>query len=164
MNFLWITNNQNKTYFPYSIQDTLIREVTQAKYLGVTLNNKLTWNNHITNITGKANSVYGFMCRNFNNCPSKIKSALYKSMMRPILEYVGNVWSPHCDKDIQCMERVKRRAARFAANCYSRYHRITGTMQKLNWPTFNPLTPKSHYSGFVIKFILKIITRACLVL
>ena len=53
----------------------------QAKYLGVTLNNKLTWNNHITNITGKANSVYGFMCCNFNNCPSKIKGALYKSMI-----------------------------------------------------------------------------------
>ena len=133
--FLRITNKQNRTYFPYSIQDTLIREVTQAKYLGVTLNNKLTWNNHIANITGKANSVHGFMHRNFNNCPSKIKSALYKSMMRPILEYAGNVWSPHCDKDIQCMERVQRRAARFAANCYSRYHSVTDMMQKLNWPT-----------------------------
>ena len=72
---------QNRTYFPYSIQDTLIRKVTQAKYLGVTLNNKLTCNDHITNITGKANSVYGFMHRNFNNCPSKLKSALYKSIL-----------------------------------------------------------------------------------
>ena len=35
--FLRITNKQNRTYFPYSIQDTLIREVTQAKYLRVTL-------------------------------------------------------------------------------------------------------------------------------
>ena len=68
---LLITNKQIRTYFPYSIQDTLIREVTQAKYLGVTLNNKLTWK--------KANSVYGFMRCNFNKCSSKIKSALYKS-------------------------------------------------------------------------------------
>ena len=30
--------------------------------------------------------------------------------------------------------------------------------------SINPLTPKSHYSGFVIKFIIKIITHACLVL
>ena len=28
----------------------------------------------------------------------------------------------------------------------------------------NPLTLKSHYSGFVIKFIIKVITHACLVL
>ena len=55
--------------------------------------------------------------------------------MRLILEYAGNIWSPHCDKDIQCIERVQRRAARFAANCYSRYHSVTGMMQKLTWPT-----------------------------
>ena len=28
----------------------------------------------------------------------------------------------------------------------------------------NPLTPNGHYNGFVIKFIIKIITRTCLVL
>ena len=150
--FLWITNKQNRTYFPYSIQDTLIMEVTQAKYLGVTLNNKLTWNNHIANITGKANPVYGFMRRNFNNCPSKIKSALYKSMIRPILEYAGNVWSPHCDKDIQCIERVQRRAARFAANCYSRYHSVTDMMQKLNWPTL-----KQHRNESKLVMMYKVI-------
>ena len=89
------------------------------------------------------------MRRNFNNYPSKIKSALYKSMMRPILEYAGNVWSPHCDKDIQCMERVQRRAARFAVNCYSRYHSATGMMQKLNWPT---LKQRRNESKFVMMY------------
>ena len=28
----------------------------------------------------------------------------------------------------------------------------------------NPLRPKGHYSGFVIKFIIKFLTHACLVL
>ena len=86
----------------------------------ITLNNKLTWCNHITKITSKANSVYGFIHRNFNNYPTEIKSALYKSMVKPILEYVSNVLSPHCDKDVQCMEAAQRRAARFAVNCHSR--------------------------------------------
>ena len=40
--FLWITNKQNKIFFSYSVQDTLIKEVTRAKYLGVTLNSRLT--------------------------------------------------------------------------------------------------------------------------
>ena len=56
-------------------------------------------------------------------------------MVQPILEYASNVWSPHCDKDVKCTERVQRRAARFAVNCYLRYHSVTGMMQKLNWPT-----------------------------
>ena len=33
------------------------------------------------------------------------------------------------------MERVQRRAARFAVNCYLTYHSVTGMIQKLNWPT-----------------------------
>ena len=73
---LRITNKQNKIFFSYSIQDTLVKEVTQARYLGVTLNSKLTWSDHIVNITGKASSVYGFIRCNFNNCPVKTKSAL----------------------------------------------------------------------------------------
>ena len=92
-----ITNRQSRIFFPYTIQNTLIREVTQAKYLGVTFNSKLTWSDHIFNITNKANSVYGFLRRNFNNCPAKTKSALYKSLVRPILEYASNVWSSHCN-------------------------------------------------------------------
>ena len=84
--FLRITNKQSRIPFQCTIQSTLIREVTQAKYLGVTLNSKLTWSNHISNITSKANSVYGFLRRNFNTCPAKTKSALYKSMLQPILE------------------------------------------------------------------------------
>ena len=72
--FLRITNKQNKILFPYAIQNTPIREVSQAKYLGVTFHNKLTWSNHIYNITSKANTVYGFIRCNFNRCPSDIKS------------------------------------------------------------------------------------------
>ena len=119
----------------YTIQNTLIREVTQAKYLGITFNSKLTWSDHIFNITNKANSVYGFLHRNFNNCPAKTKSALYKSLVRPILEYASNVWSPHCNKDIQLIEAVQRRAARFTVNCYSRYESVSSMLEKLNWPT-----------------------------
>ena len=132
---LRITNKQNKILFSYSIQDTLVKEVTQARYLGVTLNSKLTWSDHIVNITGKASSVYGFICCNFNNCPVKTKSALYKSMVRPILEYASNVWSPHYNKDIQRIEAVQRRAARFTVNCYSRYQSVSSMLVKLNWPT-----------------------------
>ena len=133
--FLQVSNKQSILSFPYTIQNTSIREVTQAKYLGVTLNNKLTWSNHISNITNKANSVYGFLRRNFSNCTTKIKGELYKSMVRPILEYACNVWCPHYNKDIQLIEAVQRRAARFCMNCYSRYESVTSMLEKLKWPT-----------------------------
>ena len=53
-------------------------------------------------------------------------------MVQPILEYASNVWSQHYDKDVQYMEAVQRKAARFAVNCYSRYQSATGIKEKLN--------------------------------
>ena len=65
--FLRILINRTKFFFSCSIQDTLIKEVTQAKYLGITLNSKLklTWSDH--------NSVYGFIWHNFNIAQLKSK-------------------------------------------------------------------------------------------
>ena len=74
--FLRITNNKDIIDFYYSIQNSQIREVQQAKYLGVTLNSKLTWSDYIQIITKKVNSLYGFIRWNFNNCPINIKRLL----------------------------------------------------------------------------------------
>jgi len=133
--FLRITNNKDIINFQYHIQNSQIKEVQQAKYLGVTLNNKLTWSDHIQVITKKANSTYGFIRRNFNNCPTKIKSSLYLSLVRPILEYASTVWSPYYANDTHLIEAVQRRAARLAVNCYSRYQSVTSILEQLDWPT-----------------------------
>ena len=89
--FLRITNNKDVIYSQYSIQNSQIREVQQAKYLSVTLNSKLTWSDHIQAINEKANSTYGFIRRKFNSRPTNIKSSLYLSLvtLRPTLEYAA---------------------------------------------------------------------------
>ena len=71
--FLRVTNKKNIIKFQYFIQNNIIQEVQQAKYLGVTFNNKLSWSNHIKIICSKANSVVGFLRRNFYQCPTKNK-------------------------------------------------------------------------------------------
>ena len=64
--FLRVTNKKNIINFQYFIQNTNIQEVQQAKYLGVTINNKLSWSDHIKIISNEANSVVGFLRRNFS--------------------------------------------------------------------------------------------------
>jgi hypothetical protein len=41
-------------------------------------------------------------------------STLYKTLVRPIIEYATPVWSPYLAKDIVALEKVQRRASRLA--------------------------------------------------
>ena len=64
-----------------------------------------------------------------------MKSSLYKSLVRPILEYACTIWAPHCQRDIQHIEAIQRRAARFTMNRYGRYENVTNMLHQLDWPT-----------------------------
>ena len=53
-----------------------VRSVSNAKYLGVTLDEQLTFNEHIKKIANKANQVKSFLQRNIgSSCPAMVKEA-----------------------------------------------------------------------------------------
>ena len=135
--FLRITNKKHPILACYSLQNTTIKEVSYAKYLGVTIDQNLSWSEHIKQVTNKANRVKGFLQRNLNRCPLPIKSNCYKSLIKPILDYAAVIWAPHTQRDINVIENVQRRAARFVTNIYSRYASVTEMLSSLEWPTLS---------------------------
>ena len=102
-------------------------------YLGVTINQNLTWYNHIINICNKAYATRAFLQRNLRQCSPTIKALAYKTYVRPIVEYASVVWSPHVKGDISMLEMVQRRAARFVFNNFSTYSSVSSMLSKLNW-------------------------------
>ena len=56
-------------------------------------------------------------------------------MVRPSMEYAAAVWDPHHTGDIQHLEKVQRRAARWALNDYGRYNSVTSMLEILGWDT-----------------------------
>ena len=59
--------------------------------------------------------VNGFLRRKLHQCPVTVKSNCYKMMVRPIVEYASSVWAPHTLGNINQLEFIQRRAARFSA-------------------------------------------------
>ena len=55
-------------------------------------------------------------------------------MVRPIIEYASSVWAPYTLSNINQLEFIQRRAARFCCNDFSRYSSVT-RMMSLNLPT-----------------------------
>lgn len=97
----------------YKLNDDVLNVVTQAKYLGVTVTDNLSWSTHTSSVAARANSEIGFLWRNLRHCPKELREQAYISLVRSIMEYSASVWDPHLKKDKLELERAQRRAARF---------------------------------------------------
>jgi len=80
------------------VHDTTLAAVSSAKYLGVCINNKLSWNTHVDVTVKKATQSLNFIRRNFACCPAPIREQCYKTLVRPQLEYASSVW----DNPVKC--------------------------------------------------------------
>ena len=75
-----------------------MKEVTHAKYIGVIIDQNLSWNEHIKQISSKTTEVNVFLHRNLYHCPVNTKLYCYNAMVRRVLEYASPVWDPHTFK------------------------------------------------------------------
>ena len=63
----------------------------------------LTWTKQVEELVRKANKVLSLLKRKVHSKNMKNFSILYKTFVRPILEYASPVWSPHLAKDINAI-------------------------------------------------------------
>lgn len=133
---LTITRKKSPYMSNYRIQDHILEVKDQQSYLGVELRPNLRWDKHICKITGKANQSLGFVRRNFSRCPQLVKKQAVCALVRPHLEYAATSWDPYHKQDIQALEMVQRRAARFVTRDYNRQPgSATKILSDLQWPT-----------------------------
>ena len=71
--------------------------------------------------------------RNINVAPLQAKSQAYQTLVRPHLEYCSSVWDPHTQTDVNRIEAVQRRAARFCFRRYKRKSSPTLMQADLGW-------------------------------
>jgi hypothetical protein len=125
----YILSIKQSSSFTYSLNNTFLKQVSSNPYLGINFSQDLKWSDHIAKITKKANSTLGFLRRNLHRCPTSCRRGTYLSLIRSSLEYGSIIWDPYNKKDINTLEQVQRRAARFITGDYR--SRKTGCVQRL---------------------------------
>ena len=110
-----------------------VSTTSKHTYLGVTLDDHLTWSIHITNIANKATRMLNFLKRHLSKCSSNVKASAYLLMVRPLMEYVCVVWDPHYQSQVSVLEKVQRHAARWVLSDYSYHCSVSSMLEQLNW-------------------------------
>ena len=72
-----ITNKIKPIIGRYQVHGHILEQVNCAKYLGIYIDSKLTFNTHVDAIVKKANSTRAFLARNIPRCCRKIKQMAY---------------------------------------------------------------------------------------
>ena len=81
----------------------------EEKDLGILIHKSLKPSSQCAAAAKKANQILGQMARSFTY-RNKTWIRLYKTYVRPHLEYAIQSWCPWTKADIECLERVQRRA------------------------------------------------------
>jgi len=96
----------------YKLNGVQLQEVQEEKDLGITVTNNFEPSSQCAKAAAKAMQVLGLIKRNFVLKDEEDFRLLFNGFVRPHLEYCVSTWSPYLRKDIECLEKVQRRATK----------------------------------------------------
>ena len=89
---------------------TVLNNTVKEKDLGLTSSADMKVSEQCGIAAAKGNQMFGLIRRNIVYKETKLIIPLYKTIVRPHLEYCIQTWRPHRKKVIDMLERVQRRA------------------------------------------------------
>ena len=96
----------------YVMNGVRLETVEEEKDLGVIIRSDLKASSQCTQAYLKANRMLGVMNRTIQYKSREVMLSLYKTLVRPLLEFSTAAWSPHYVKDRVQLERIQRRFTR----------------------------------------------------
>ena len=96
----------------YNMDGKILDAIEKEKDLGVIVDNELKFHQHVSATAQKANQVLGIVNRTFETLDEELLPIVYKTQVRPHLEYGNVIWHPRYIADIKKIESVQRRATK----------------------------------------------------
>ena len=98
---------------------TTLSTTNEEKDLGVVFNDKFSASTNCKKVCKASQIVIGLIKRNIKNRSKEGMLILYKTLVRPLLDYCSQVWRPYLKKDISSLEKIQKRYTKMIEGCKS---------------------------------------------
>jgi hypothetical protein len=151
---LLISNKQPRVHPPLYLDNQPITRVKHHKHLGIHLSDNLCWKKHTEETAKKANRCLGILRPLKYILDRASLETLYKSFIRPILEYGDIIWDvPDTHRHgLDILEKVQKEAARLVTGATARCS-TERLYREVGWETL-ALRRRLHRSTMMFKVMI----------
>jgi hypothetical protein len=148
---LLITNKAPRNHPPLLLNNQPITKVNHHKHLGVYLSDNLGWKKNTEEIAKKANRCLGILRPLKFILDRASLETLYKSFIRPILEYADIIWdTPDAHRhSLDILDKVQLEAARLVTGATARCS-MENLYREVGWETL-ALRRRLHRATMMFK-------------
>ena len=118
--YMIFTKKKRKSSIDLKIDGNDIHEVCKSKFLGVLIDNKLNWKDHISYVSSKISRSLGMIikARNYLNKDGLVN--LYYSFIYPYLTYCNHIWGNTYKTNLQKLVSLQNKVIRIISHAKSR--------------------------------------------
>ena len=120
-NCILFTNDRVNSEIKLMIDRTQIAQVQEIKFLGILIDDKMTWKSHINYISNKISKSIGILYKVRHVLSNEWKLNLYKTFVLPYLNYCNIIWASTYKTNIKPLLIKQKRALKIVLNL----HRLT---------------------------------------
>lgn len=107
----------------YKLNEKVLLEVKEEKDLGVFVTENLKPSVNCNRVCKSAIKIIGLINRNIVNKSREGMLILYKTMIRPLVDYCIPFWRPYTKKDIGNLEKVQKRFTKMITGCKGKQYK-----------------------------------------
>ena len=110
------TNKVRPETISLNINGSVIQERTESKFLGVILDNKLTWHAHIKHISSKISKSVAILRMLRDTFPKHILKTLYLTLVYPYFNYCNLIWGSAYNSTLNPLVILQKKCIRIICN------------------------------------------------
>lgn len=107
-----ILHSPRRSVPPHSdlmVQSTKIDKVDNFKHLGLDIDSKLTWSNHVNTLQRNISSMCGLLWKVSKFLPSKTLTTMYHAFVQSKLQYLVSIWGAAAKSRLKPLQSVQNR-------------------------------------------------------